>query len=309
MAVPRRVLPGSTYFTTRRCVDRRYLLRPSKVVDEILEFALAVAAKRFGIEVHSYVFMSNHYHMLLTDPRGLLPRFEHLFHSLVARFLNAFYGRFESFWAPGSYSAIRITDAETYEAYDAYLGNNPVKGGLVARASDWPGLISFPEDLADDAKPLRVHRPKFFFSPRTRLPKVVELKLTCPPMLLDRPRDEVIASLRKRREEGEEAARRKIEQQGRKFLGQRGVLEQSPFERPRNREPRFRLSPSVASRDRASRIAEIEELKWFRIDYRDAYVEYRNGNKSVVFPEGTWGPVELYGARARGAPRPRPRAA
>lgn len=59
MATPRRVLPGSTYFVTRRCFDRRHFLRPSTVVRKILLYALAVAARRFGVEIHSYAFMSS----------------------------------------------------------------------------------------------------------------------------------------------------------------------------------------------------------------------------------------------------------
>ena len=91
------------------------------------------------------------------------------------------------------------------------------------------------------------------------------------------------------------------------FLGKKRILAQRPFDRPNTREPRWQLSPNVACRDRWKRIEHLQEQKEFRLEYRHCYVEFRNGNRSVVFPEGTWGPVELYGARARGAPRPRPR--
>ena len=89
MAQPRRILPGRTYLVTRRCIDRRYLLKPSPIVDQILLYALAVAAALYGIDVHGFVFLSNHHHLVLTDRLGLLPRFTHWFHSIVARFLNA----------------------------------------------------------------------------------------------------------------------------------------------------------------------------------------------------------------------------
>ena len=66
MAKPRCVLPGRTYLVTRRCFDRQFLLRPSATVDSLLRYTLAVAAERFGIEVHAFVFLSNHHHLVVT---------------------------------------------------------------------------------------------------------------------------------------------------------------------------------------------------------------------------------------------------
>lgn len=305
MALPRRILPGRTYLLTRRCIDRRYLLKPSPIVDLILLYALAVAARRFGIDVHGFVFLSNHHHIVLTDVLGLLPRFAHWFHSIVARFLNAHYGRFESFWAPNSYSAVHLPGADEVEDKLAYVLANPVAAGLVEKGAAWPGLISRPRDLLEGARSYRVKRPRFFFSPRTRLPEEAELSLTCPPALRDRPRAEVVRSLEARREEKEEAARLRLREKNIRCLGRAGILAQSPFDRPRSRERRFELSPNLASRDRWKRIEQLQQLKEFRVAYREAYAKYRSGEKGVLFPEGTWGPVELYGARARGAPRPR----
>ena len=305
MAHPRRVLPGRTYLLTRRCIDRRYLLKPSPIVEQILRYALAVAAQRYCVEVHAFNVLSNHYHLTLTDTRGLLPRFTHWFHSIVARFLNAHYGRFECFWAPGSYSAVELVGPEDVLDKTAYLLANGVAAGLVERGTAWPGLVSHPRDLFEGSGVYRAKRPEFFFSPRTRLPEHAELTVSCPPALRGLPRATVVQSLEEKREEKESAARERLRQKRIRFLGRSGIMGQSPFDRPRSREPRFQLSPNVACRDRWKRIERLLELKQFRLEYRQAYVRYRSGQKKTLFPEGTWGPVELYGARARGAPRPR----
>ena len=305
MAIPRRILPGRTYLLTRRCIDRRYLLKPSPTVDQILLYALAVGSQRFGIEIHGFVFLSNHHHLVLTDPRGQLPRFGHWLHSIVARFLNAHYGRLESFWSPGSYSAVHLPEAEDVADKLAYVLANPVAAGLVTRGAAWPGKISHPRDLLEGASLFRVERPKFFFWPRTRLPKVAVLELSCPPSLLDRPRAEVVRSIEERREEKERAARDRLKRLKIRCLGRGEILAQSPTDRPRSREPRFQLSPNLACRDRWRRVEQLQELKEFRREYREAYERYRGGDFSVSFPAGTWGPVQLYGARARGALSPR----
>ena len=69
MAIPRRILPGRTYLLTRRCIDRRYLLKPSPTVDQILLYALAVGSQRFGIEIHGFV-VSTAASPWLTAPQG-----------------------------------------------------------------------------------------------------------------------------------------------------------------------------------------------------------------------------------------------
>ena len=100
MTAPRQVLPGTTYLVTRRCTQRQLLLRPSPTIGAIFLYVLAVAARRFGIRVHAFCVLSNHYHLVVTDPGAQLPAFGQYLDSLVARATNASLGRWESFWAP-----------------------------------------------------------------------------------------------------------------------------------------------------------------------------------------------------------------
>jgi putative transposase len=67
MTAPRQILAGATYLVTRRCVQRQFLLRPSKTVNEVFRNVLAVATARFGFLVHAYCVLSNHYHIVVTD--------------------------------------------------------------------------------------------------------------------------------------------------------------------------------------------------------------------------------------------------
>ena len=108
MTAPRCVLPGVTYFVTRRCAQRQFLLRPSSVVNATFLFLLAIASRRCGVQVHAFCVLSNHWHAVLTDPDARLPEFEQYLDSLLARALNASMGRWESFWAPSSYSAVTL---------------------------------------------------------------------------------------------------------------------------------------------------------------------------------------------------------
>jgi putative transposase len=67
MTAPRRVVPGAQYLLTRRCSERRFFLRPSRALNEILRYVLAVAAERYGVVLHALCVLSNHVHIVFTD--------------------------------------------------------------------------------------------------------------------------------------------------------------------------------------------------------------------------------------------------
>ena len=307
MAHPRVIIPGRTYLITRRCSERRFLLKPSPIVGQVYHFCLGVAALRYEVAVHGFVALSNHQHLALTDTLGVLPRFMHWFDKTIACCLNAFYGRFESFWAPGSYSAVHLVDAEAVIDGLGYLLANPTDAGLVNKGVAWPGPISRPEDLLSgpNQKVYSAKRPGVYFSKNSKLPERAELRLTLPPALEPLGEERAVRAIANWREEKEESARAKWKALGIPFLGRKKILAQSPFASPDTREPRFQLSPNVKCHDRWRRIEALQQLVAFRVAYREAYTSFRAGDRNVEFPEGTWGPVVLYGARAKGWPRPR----
>ena len=71
MSLPRQVLANQTYLLTRRCMGRRFLLRPDKRLNNLFVYCLALAAQKYGIQIHAFCVMSNHYHLVLTDTEGV----------------------------------------------------------------------------------------------------------------------------------------------------------------------------------------------------------------------------------------------
>ena len=147
--IARRLVPGRMHAVTRRAARRCFFLRPSDEVNEIVKYALGYAIQKHGVDVFAFMAASNHTHLdgIDGDEASSLPPFFRDFHSLVARALNAHYGRGENLWRPGSYDNAEITDCETLEEQLLYTWTNPVKDGLVARPEDWPGVRFLPEDL------------------------------------------------------------------------------------------------------------------------------------------------------------------
>jgi REP element-mobilizing transposase RayT len=284
MTAPRQILPGKTYLVTRRCAQRQLLLRPSPETSEIFLYVLAVAAERFGILVHAFCVLSNHFHLVLTDPNAQLPRFEQYLDSLVARAVNALLGRWEAFWAPASYSAVVLATPEDVVAKTAYVLANPVAAGLVGRGSEWPGLWSAPESIG--GTPLVARRPKTFFRANGYMPETAELGLTVPPGFDDPA--EFRALVASELAALEDAAARALAEEGRGFLGATGVLVQKVTGRPVSGEARRAVNPRVAARDKWKRIEALTRLGEFLARYREAWRERRAGKTGVVFPAGTY---------------------
>jgi putative transposase len=289
MSAPRQILPGVTYLVTRRCAQRQFLLRPSRTTNEVFLYVLAVASSRYGVALHGFCVLSNHYHLVVTDLEARLPAFHQLLDALVARALNAALGRSESFWAPNSYSAVVLATPEDIVDKLAYVWANPAAAGLVRSGREWPGLWSAPEAIGGE--PLTIERPEHFFDPKGSLPGSAMLVLTIPPGF---------ASAESFHEQARQAlaAResRALDEHPDGFAGAQRVLAQSPASTPATAEPFGALKPRVASRDKWKRIEVLRRLKGFLCSYRAAWQERRAGNFGAIFPAGTYWMRIVHGA-------------
>jgi putative transposase len=297
MTAPRRILPESTYLITRRCFARMYLLRPSALVGAVFEYVLAVKAQEYGILLHAYCVLSNHWHCVLTDPLGRLPEFQRDVGSTVARALNAAHGRWESFWAPGSYSAVALQTDDDIVDKMAYVLANPVAAGLVRRGSQWPGLWSAPARIGGG--PREVKRPDHFFRKEGRSPETATLELQCPPGLasVEALRERLVQALTER----EDQAFRDLAEKGRVFMGVRKVMAQNPLAVPAPGEPRRGLKPRIASRSQWKRLEAIGRLRTFLAEYRKAWRAFKKGERATIFPEGTYLMRVAYGVACASA--------
>jgi REP element-mobilizing transposase RayT len=298
VTAPRRIISGTTWLVTRRCSERRFFLRPSRILNEIVLYVLAVAARRHGVLVHAFCVLSNHCHLVVTDPDGKLPLFMQYLDSLVARAVNASLGRFEGFWArDGSYSAVEPIEAADVIAKVAYTLANPVAAGLVRRGAEWPGLWTAPDQIGRAT--LTAKRPKVFFDPKGFMPESAELELTVPPGFASG--EEFRALLADELRALEEKHQRESAAEGRRFLGAARVLAQNPLSAPAPGEPRSQLNPRIAARDKWRRIEALHRMKGFLREYREAYAARRAGLLNVLFPVGTYLLRIMHGVQVAGA--------
>ena len=293
MTAPRQVLPGTTYLVTRRCSERRFFLRPSRIINQIFAYCLAYAASKTGVVLCAFTVLSNHYHAVICDPEGRIPEFMENLNKLLGKCVNAHLGRWESLWSPEKFSAVPLVDPDDVLDKIVYCLANPVKAALVETSSQWPGLTSRPHDYKKG--PRTVRRPEVFFRPEGTMPESLRAQLTVPPAFAHLSPAQFSAKLAKALAAREKEHLEEHAAAGRKILGREGVLAQDPFDRPKGYEPRRGLNPRVAGRDKWRRIEAIKRLKAFLEAYREAWEQFKAGVKDVVFPAGTYWMVKHAG--------------
>jgi hypothetical protein len=242
-------------------------------------YCLAYAAARTGIWIFAYIAMSNHHHIVLYDPGGKLPVFLHLLHMFAAKALNASQGQWENLWAAEHTSVVRLASTQDTLAKIAYVAANPVNAGLVRHPDDWPGVV-----LWRPGSRIIVTRPEAYFG--STFPQELELRVAHPADCDDAQRwsELVQAAVDSQVRE----ARASVESSGLSFLGRDRVLKASFIAKAKSYEQKRGTNPTLAARDITTRRTFLRAQKLFHAAYRAALDLWRAGNRSVVFPLGTW---------------------
>ncbi|AUX27434.1 transposase [Sorangium cellulosum] len=277
-------------------------LRPDAAINQLLVYALAVSARRYGVEVHALCAMSTHLHLVVTDVHGVLPRFLQFFHRLVAlgtKVLRKWEG---PVWDHEPTSVVRLLTQAAMVEKIAYVLANPVAAGLVRHAREWPGIKVDAGELGRGV--LHATRPSAYLDPEN--PQWIEqatLPLALPPDIdheaAEGFRHQVAAEL----ERLEAQAHAEAERQEVGFLGAERASEVSPyeratsFERQRVRNPTFAVGREQGDACRAA----AATVRAFRSSYRAALERWRADVRSALFPAGTWWMRVFHGASVSSA--------
>ena len=309
MGRPVRFLPPECPLVevTCRTLQGRLLLRPSPKLNAIIRGVLARAARLYAMPVCAFVFLSNHYHLLLC-PGGAphLAAFMNYLNGNLAKEAGRVHRWRERVWGR-RYTAIVVSHEEAAQvARLRYLLEQGTKEGLVRRPQDWPGAHSVQALL--DGRPMRGvwfdrtreyearrcgQRPgKYEFAEE-------ELLELAPIPAWDgvddtRRRDAVQGLIR----QIEREARKVRRASGKPPLGVRRILRQDPHGRPE----RMHRSPAPRFHAQAWRVRKSLELAYyeFQLRFRQAADDLQLGRPGVAFPAGCF-PPSLPFARGRPA--------
>ncbi|MEI6601277.1 MAG: transposase [Comamonadaceae bacterium] len=135
--LPRLTLPGFPHHVIQRGNNRQAIFQAVSDYQTLLGLLVENAIK-FDVQIHAYVLMSNHFHLLVTPQTddGL----PHLMQAVGRSYVRHFNGaqkRSGTLWE-GRYKSTLIQTDRYLLACMAYIDLNPVRAGLLAQAGDYP---------------------------------------------------------------------------------------------------------------------------------------------------------------------------
>jgi len=120
---------GGFYHVTSRGNQRQRIFWSARD-RERLKMVLERTKERYGYLLHAYVFMSNHYHLLMETPHANLHQIMQNINTSYTVFVNKKYDRFEHLFQ-GRYKAFIVDKDKYLLALSRYIHLNPVRAGVV----------------------------------------------------------------------------------------------------------------------------------------------------------------------------------
>ncbi|EXJ13603.1 transposase [Imhoffiella purpurea] len=149
--LPRFVLPGYPQHVIQRGNNRQQILFEEDDYWFIWE-KLGVAAQKFECDIHAYVLMPNHFHLLVTPhvENGIGKLMQYVGRYYV-QYFNHRYDRTGTLWE-GRYRATLVEPKGYLQAVSHYVEANPVRAGLVGHPSDygWSSYAANAEGADDE---------------------------------------------------------------------------------------------------------------------------------------------------------------
>lgn len=135
--LPRLTVPGYPHHIIQRGNNRQPIF--SSAADyEMLLAVLDEHARKAGVAIHSYVLMSNHFHLLATPDTAVgIPEMMQSVGRRYVRYFNQSQARTGTLWE-GRYRSTLIQAERHLLACMVYIDLNPVRAGIAEAAGDYP---------------------------------------------------------------------------------------------------------------------------------------------------------------------------
>lgn len=123
------------YHIVNRGVEQRIIYKEHEDF-EIFLTMLCSACKIYNVQLHGYVLMNNHYHLLIETTQENLSKFMKHINASYAIYFNKTYKRSGHLWQ-GRFKSWYVTDETYLYTLISYIHNNPVKAKIVNKAEEY----------------------------------------------------------------------------------------------------------------------------------------------------------------------------
>jgi putative transposase len=135
--LPRLTVPDYPHHLIQRGNNRQAIFAEPADYETLLSM-LDENARKFEVQVHAYVLMTNHFHLLATPAAAVgLPSLMQAVGRRYVRYFNQRQRRSGTLWE-GRYRSTLIQADRYLLACMVYMDLNPVRAGIVATAKDYP---------------------------------------------------------------------------------------------------------------------------------------------------------------------------
>ena len=288
---------GSLLEVTCRTVQSRFLLRPSPNLNRIILGILGRAQRRYGLRIHAFVFMSNHYHLLVspTSARQLAAFMAYL-NANLAKEAARIHDWAHHLWSRRYHFLEVSPEEEAHVGRLRYILAHGCKEGLVDTPGEWPGVQCVAaflegEPLAgmwfDRTLEYEARRKGIALGPLDfATPETVRLEpLPCWAHLPAQVYRQHIADIVRQIVEESARARRRSSLRS---MGRDAILRQNPHAQPLQAKRGPSPTCHAASKKWRRRLRESYAL--FLAAYRRASERLRAGDLTARFPPGCFPP-------------------
>jgi putative transposase len=182
MARPLRIhYEGAFYHVMARGNEKRAIFHTRDDREKFLDI-LRLASERFGIIVHGYCLMLNHYHILIETPRANISKAMHFINSFYVAYYRPAH-MYNGHLFQGRFKSILVQKDEYLNELSRYIHLNPVRAGLVSRPEgyEWSSYRYFMSRENHDARPafLEARQTLNLFAPGEDLSYAAYTRFVC----------------------------------------------------------------------------------------------------------------------------------
>jgi hypothetical protein len=290
----------SDFITSRTRDSRLWFVNNESLEHQILGLTAKYATRR-EITLYGFAIEGNHLHIVAHNNKKNRAHFLRDLKSTIARAVPRHTPSYSGGGVWGRrYSNEFLGKPADVEKYFFYTVLQPVKDGLVEKISDYPGYNCFHDAVWGKKRKFKVMNWTAYYK-ATRWGQKVDKKDFLEEFTLEYARlpghenltqKEYVSYMNRRLEEYRQEILKARDAEGKKFLGQAALKRIEPGSLPKSTKTSTLTThrPRVLSKCDACR-AEMNDWYYdiyFR--YKVASEQYRSGNFSVEFPEGTYRP-------------------
>ena len=266
-------------------------------IKEVLLGIMARAQDKHPMHICGFLFMGNHYHMILAGKAHKLSPFMNFLDGEIAKAFQRLTGRYRGKFWQGRYKEQKLATPTDVVRMMAYIYGNPTKAGLVSHPKDYPNLNSYGLNGQIPARWVRPSKlkklfPRYskfterkdFFHVRKSYERTYALRVepdAWKRFFVEEARPNLFEELLEEELKTEHTA----------FLGARRLKEQS-LDKEWKPKKKTR-TPFVICHDREFRLKLIQSYKYFVEQCKEAWVRFKQGFTDITFPRGCFIPSRL----------------